>query len=138
MNAARDRMAELANTPPLEAHVLVQKGIPLGDVTRVSKELELTQGEISDLLGVPTRTYQRWLAEPGKKLDAPTGGRYYRMLKVIQHTIELLGSIEGGLQWLRSTQRALGHRVPFDLLSTDPGTEAVEDLLGRIEYGVIT
>jgi putative toxin-antitoxin system antitoxin component (TIGR02293 family) len=42
------------------------------------------------------------------------------------------------MSWLRSEQRALGYRVPFDLLATDPGADAVEDLLGRIEYGVIT
>jgi putative toxin-antitoxin system antitoxin component (TIGR02293 family) len=57
---------------------------------------------------------------------------------VIQHTATLLGSMENALQWLRGGQRALGGRAPFELLGTDPGAEAVEDLLGRIEYGVIT
>lgn len=138
MNAAHDRITEFLNAPPLEAHERVQKGISLSDVTRFSKDLELTQIEVAELLGVPRRTYQRWLAEPGRKLDPTAGGRYYRTLKVIQHAIALLGSMESGLNWLRSTQRALGNRVPFELMATEPGTEAVEDLLGRIEYGVIT
>jgi putative toxin-antitoxin system antitoxin component (TIGR02293 family) len=129
---------EFAKTPPLAAHVRVQKGIALGEVVRFANTTDLTQEELAGLLGLPTRTYQRWLAEPGKKLDQATGGRYYRMLKVIRQAAELLGSMTVALQWLRSEQRALGYRIPLKLLATDPGVEAVEDLLGRIEYGVIT
>lgn len=32
----------------------------------------------------------------------------------------------------------LGLPLRMELLATDPGAEAVEDLLGRIEYGVIS
>jgi putative toxin-antitoxin system antitoxin component (TIGR02293 family) len=110
----------------------------LSEVIRFVDATELTQEEAANLLGVPVRTYQRWLTDPTKKLDSATGGRYYRTIKVIQHAVTLLGSLENALEWLRGGQRALGGRVPFDLLGTDPGAEAVEDLLGRIEYGVIT
>jgi putative toxin-antitoxin system antitoxin component (TIGR02293 family) len=132
------RAREFARASPLEAHERVQRGIPLSEVTRFVSATELTQEEAASLLGLPVRTYQRWLAEPGKKLDPSTGGRYYRTVKVIQHAATLLGSLESALEWLRSGHRALAGRVPFDLLATDPGAEAVEDLLGRIEYGVIT
>jgi putative toxin-antitoxin system antitoxin component (TIGR02293 family) len=136
--AALKRIAEFARASPLEAHERVQKGISLSEVIRFVDATELTQEEAANLLGVPVRTYQRWLTDPTKKLDSATGGRYYRTIKVIQHAATLLGSMESALQWLRGGQRALGGRVPFELLGTDPGAEAVEDLLGRIEYGVIT
>lgn len=132
------RIAEIAHTPPLEAHERVQRGISLNEVTGFVKAAELTQQETSALLGVPVRTYQRWLSEPAKKLDSATGGRYYRSVKIIQHAATILGSLQNALAWLRSQQRALGYRAPFDLLGTAPGAEAVEDLLGRIEYGVVT
>ncbi len=136
--AALKRIAEIAQTPPLDAHERVRRGIALIEVTRFTDAAELTQQEAAELLGVPVRTYQRWLTEPGKKLDSAAGGRYYRSVKIIQHAATLLGSLEKALEWLRSDQRALGYRVPFDLLGTAPGAEAVEDLLGRIEYGVVT
>jgi putative toxin-antitoxin system antitoxin component (TIGR02293 family) len=131
-------VADFAHTPPLAAHERVQKGISLSEVARFMDAMELTQHEAAGLLGLPVRTYQRWLSEPAKKLDSATGGRYYRTIKVIQHAATLLGSMDKALQWLRAAQRALGNRIPLELLGTDPGAEAVEDLLGRIEYGVVT
>jgi putative toxin-antitoxin system antitoxin component (TIGR02293 family) len=94
--------------------------------------------EVAALLGLPLRTFQRWLGAPAKKLDPTTGGRYYRAIKIIQHATVLLGSIGTTLEWLRSPQTALGFRIPLELLATEPGAEAVEDLLGRVEYGVVT
>lgn len=134
----RDSAAALGQTP-LEAHERVRKGISLGEVIRLMEQIGLTQQETAGLLGLPLRTFQRWLSGPErKKLDPTTGGRYYRALKIIEHAMTLLGSMAATLDWLRSPQRALGFRVPLELLATEPGAEAVEDLLGRIEYGVVT
>lgn len=132
------RITGFAELPPLQAHTRVERGISLNEAVQFGRTIALTQEELAGLLGVPTRTYQRWLAEPGRKLDPVTGGRYYRVLKIIQRAAALLGSMPAALEWLRSEQRALGYRVPFELIATEPGAEAVEDLLGRIEFGVVT
>ena len=133
----RDSAAALGHTP-LEAYERVRRGISLGEVIRAMEQIGLTQQEAAALLGLPLRTFQRWLSGPEKRLDPTIGGRYYRAIKVVQHATTLLGSMTTTLEWLRSPQRALGFRVPLELLATEPGAEAVEDLLGRIEYGVIT
>lgn len=133
----RDSAAVLGHTP-LEAHERVRKGISLGEVIHAMERIGLTQQEMGALLGLPLRTFQRWLTGPEKKLDPTTGGRYYRTIKIMQRATMLLGSTTTTLDWLRSPQRALGFRVPLELLATEPGAEAVEDLLGRIEYGVVT
>ena len=133
----RDSAAVLGQTP-LEAHERLRKGISLGEVIRAMEQIGLTQQEMAALLGLPLRTFQRWLTGPEKKLDPTTGGRYYRFIKIMGHATMLLGSMTSTLEWLRSPQRALGFRVPLELLGTEPGAEAVEDLLGRIEYGIIT
>lgn len=133
----RDSAAALGHTA-IEAHERVRKGISLEEVMHAMEQIGLTQQEMSTLLGVPLRTFQRWLSGSETKLDTTTGGRYYRAIKTIDHATMLLGSLTTTLQWLRSPQRALGFRVPLELLATEPGAEAVEDLLGRIEYGVVT
>lgn len=133
----RDSAAALGHSP-LDAHERVRKGIFIREVIRLVNQIGLTQPEAAALLGLPVRTFQRWLSEPQKKLDPTTGGRYYRTVKTIEHAAALLGSMATTLEWLRSPQRALGFRIPLELLATDPGAEAVEDLLGRIEYGVVT
>ncbi|MHB8812380.1 MAG: type II RES/Xre toxin-antitoxin system antitoxin [Steroidobacteraceae bacterium] len=133
----KESAAALGQTP-LEAHERVRKGISLREVIRFVEQIGLTQQEAASLLGVPLRTFQRWLSAPERKLDSTTGGRYYRAIKIMQHATTLLGSMAATLEWLRSQQRALGFRIPLELLATEPGAEAVEDLLGRIEYGVVT
>lgn len=133
----RESAASFGQTP-LEAHERVCKGVSLGEVIRFMEQIGLTQQETAALLGVPLRTFQRWLGIHARKLDATTGGRYYRAIRIIQHATVLLGSMATTLEWLRSPQRALGFRIPLQLLATEPGAEAVEDLLGRIEYGVVT
>lgn len=133
----KDSAAALGHTP-LEAHERVRSGIALDEVIRAMEQIGLTQQETAALLGLPLRTFQRWLSGHDKKLDPTTGGRYYRAIKIMQHANLLLGSMATTLEWLRSPQRALGYRIPLDLLATEPGAEAVEDLLGRIEYGVVT
>jgi putative toxin-antitoxin system antitoxin component (TIGR02293 family) len=39
-------------------------------------------------------------------------------------------------RWLHNPNRALGGVSPLSLLDTDLGTREVEQILGRIEYGV--
>lgn len=49
---------------------------------------------------------------------------------------EVLGGQEKATHWLNRPNRALGGRRPLDLLDTDLGIQQVEQVLGRIEYGV--
>jgi putative toxin-antitoxin system antitoxin component (TIGR02293 family) len=42
------------------------------------------------------------------------------------------------LAWLERPALGLEQRRPIDLLSTTAGVKLVEDLLGRLEYGVYT
>ena len=40
------------------------------------------------------------------------------------------------IKWLNTKQPALGNRIPMELAKNSAGAQVVEDLLGRIEYGV--
>ncbi len=52
------------------------------------------------------------------------------------HAVEILGDRKKAILWLAAPNRALGGEAPFDLFNTDLGDREVEDLLGRIAYGV--
>jgi len=41
-------------------------------------------------------------------------------------------------QWLKMPAKALGGKTPLEYADTEPGTQEVEDLLVRIEYGVFS
>ncbi len=49
---------------------------------------------------------------------------------------EVMEGEEPARRWLTSPQVGLGGAVPLDYAETEVGAREVEDLLGRIEYGV--
>jgi putative toxin-antitoxin system antitoxin component (TIGR02293 family) len=58
------------------------------------------------------------------------------MARVFASAVELIGDEEKAIQWLGTPNRALGGERPLDQLDTDMGARMVEDILGRIAYGV--
>ena len=59
-----------------------------------------------------------------------------RLARIYVKAVELIGDEAKAAQWLLTPNRALGGKRPMDQLNTDLGTRAVEDVLGRIAYGV--
>jgi len=47
-----------------------------------------------------------------------------------------LGAEDKAARWMVAPNRALGGERPFDLLDTDLGVRAVEEILQRIQYGM--
>lgn len=62
----------------------------------------------------------------------------FRAARIFALAADVLESKENARKWMHSPQLSLGGKVPSELLSTDAGTEKVENLLIRIEYGVIS
>ena len=56
--------------------------------------------------------------------------------KITVFAEQVLEDSERAYKWLRTPQVGLGNRIPLELLNTASGLREVEDLLGRIEYGV--
>jgi len=49
-----------------------------------------------------------------------------------------LGDAHAANRWLKRPNAALGGKPPIELLDTEPGARAVENVLGRIGYGGIS
>ncbi|MDQ3459226.1 MAG: MbcA/ParS/Xre antitoxin family protein [Deinococcota bacterium] len=48
----------------------------------------------------------------------------------------MFDALESAADWLRSENLSLGGRTPLEYADTEIGAREVENLLGRIEYGV--
>lgn len=114
---------------------LVREGLPARSLTQLAQKLEMSQAEISAKIGIPQRTLTRRLAAHGR-LSAIESDRTVRLAQVFANAAETLGSEEKAAQWLKTPNRALRGGRPLDQLDTDPGVREVEDVLGRIAYGV--
>jgi putative toxin-antitoxin system antitoxin component (TIGR02293 family) len=58
------------------------------------------------------------------------------IVTVTARAIEIFGTREKAIRWLRTPLPSLADRTPLSMLNTADGIERVEDVLGRIEQGV--
>jgi putative toxin-antitoxin system antitoxin component (TIGR02293 family) len=116
---------------------LVREGLPAEALFLLAKRLNLTQAEISSKIGIPQRTLTRRLTR-NTHLTAAESDRTVRLAHVFATAAETLGTEEKAAQWLKTPNRALRGGCPLDQLDTDPGVREVEDVLGRISYGIFS
>ena len=114
---------------------LVRKGLPAGSVKLLAQRLDLGSTVLSRKLGIPQRTLTRRMSH-GSRLTAAESDRTVRLARVYASAVEMIGDEEKAVQWLQAPNRALGGERPLDQLDTDVGAREVEDILGRIAYGV--
>ena len=60
-----------------------------------------------------------------------------RILSLTAHAGEIFGDRQKALRWLQTPHPSLSGQTPLDAASTAEGFRDAEDILGRIEYGVI-
>ena len=70
------------------------------------------------------------------RLDAVESERVLRFARLMGKAINVFGSENNAREWLNKAQFGLGGAVPLDYAETEIGAREVENLLGRIEYGV--
>ncbi|MGA3335387.1 MAG: antitoxin Xre/MbcA/ParS toxin-binding domain-containing protein [Terracidiphilus sp.] len=114
---------------------LVREGLPVKALLLLAERLDMRQAEISEKIGIPKRTLTRRLQQHSR-LTAAESDRAVRLAQVYSTAVETLGDGQKAASWLKTPNRALRGGRPLDQLDTDPGVREVEDVLGRIAYGV--
>jgi len=114
---------------------LVREGLPANSVIALAEKLDLGNAALSKKLGIAQRTMTRRLSQHSR-LSAAESDRTVRLARVYATAVEMIGNKEKAVEWLRTPNRALGGGRPLDQLDTDLGAREVEDILGRIAYGV--
>ena len=116
---------------------LVRAGFPFSRLARFQKSTTLSWEKIAHLVAIPQRTLTRRQTEG--RLQPEESDRLWRASTVFDKTVDLFeGDVAQARRWLESPQRGLGGEIPLDLASTDAGAREVENLIGRLEHGVIT
>ena len=70
------------------------------------------------------------------RLTAAQSDRTVRLARVYADAVEIIGEQVKGCSAAFTPHRALAGGRPLDQLDTDVGAREVEDVLGRIAYGV--
>jgi putative toxin-antitoxin system antitoxin component (TIGR02293 family) len=95
----------------------------------------LTLAEIARVLQIPPRTLARRKA--GGALTSHESECLARLASLFDKALELFeGNGAAARAWLRTSSKALANHAPLALAETEIGARVVEDLIGRLEYGV--
>jgi putative toxin-antitoxin system antitoxin component (TIGR02293 family) len=116
----------------------VEAGLPRQVADRLQQRLDWSESDLAKGLGISSKTLQRMGSGAGARLTASQSDRLVRIAHIVGFAEEVFEDDGRAHRWLKEPQRGLGNRTPLALLTTEAGAREVEDLLGRIEYGVFS
>ncbi|HEX2645268.1 MAG TPA: antitoxin Xre/MbcA/ParS toxin-binding domain-containing protein [Thermoanaerobaculia bacterium] len=134
VEALGGRESRSAVRTPEELKAWIREGLPFASLEAVMRRFGLSREEISSALDLPPRTMARRRVE--RRLRPAESDRLFRLVRIAAQAVETLGDQNKATLWLHAPNRALGGQIPLELLDTDLGTRQVEEVLGRIEYGL--
>jgi len=113
---------------------LIRQGFSIVSIAKVAEYCEISEAEIASLLATSERTISR-RKKDNKPLNISEADRLFRLARIFARAVEIFEDIHKARVWLKESNRALAGATPLELLDTDMGTQKVDELLNRIEYG---
>jgi len=120
---------------PQQIVALLRRGLPIAELEALQVAMGLPQEAMAPLLGISRATLHRRLLA-GKLLPVESD-RLLRHARLLGLARAVLESPQDARQWLQSRQFGLGGATPLDFAESEAGAREVEQLLLRIEHGVI-
>ena len=120
----------------LESQLTVEKvraGFSLDVFVGLRDLLDITDAELAGLLSIPIRTFRR--RAKTKSFDRDESDRLARVAAIYVKAAKIFGP-DQAREWMKTPLPALGGNTPLALTDTTLGAAEVEDLIGRIDYGV--
>jgi putative toxin-antitoxin system antitoxin component (TIGR02293 family) len=120
---------------PLALDRQVRKGLRYSSFSRFQRNTGIPSASIAELIQIPARTLTRRKAEG--KFTPEESDRLVRAARIFGRAMELFeGHAAEAREWLTDSQPGLGGRIPLEFARTQVGAEEVENLVGRLEYGI--
>jgi len=120
---------------PEDLAVLVRDGLPFRTAAAVMERYEISRDQLCTILHLSARNFLRRREQ--KRLSPDESDRLYRLARVIAHANRVFEDPEESADWIQSPNAALGKQQPLNLLDTDIGVQQVDQVLGRIEHGIV-
>jgi len=115
----------------------LDEGLSFAAFERLKRRLKVSSQELADAALITQRTLAR--RKKAGRMQPDESDRLVRLARVFSRAIELFeGDSEGAQEWMMRPNRAFGEVSPFEMVKTDVGAREVENLIGRIEHGVIS
>jgi putative toxin-antitoxin system antitoxin component (TIGR02293 family) len=113
----------------------LEAGLPFQELEILRASLDLPVDLMATMLGISKATFHRSKGT-ARRLSPSVSDRVVRYAKLVGFAVKVFGDLADAKLWLKLPQIGLGGAVPLDYAKTEIGAREVENLLGRIEYGV--
>jgi putative toxin-antitoxin system antitoxin component (TIGR02293 family) len=115
----------------------VERGFSFKTLHTLESRSGLPGAALAGLVGIPERTLARRKSKG--KFTPEESERLLRLGTVFEQSVELFeGDRAAALRWLTAPRKALEGKTPLAYARTDLGAREVEDLIGRLEHGVVS
>ena len=117
-------------------HDRAEEGLSWAALERLRRVMDVPLSAIAEYLAIAPRTLAR--RQSDGRLRPDESDRLLRLAKTVGLAIQLFeGDTEEARDWLLRENLLLGGRAPVTFAATDVGAREVEDLIGRLEHGVV-
>jgi putative toxin-antitoxin system antitoxin component (TIGR02293 family) len=108
--------------------------MPWSSIAGFSTRLGVGPAELLRIIGISERTAIRRKAEGYLKPDE--ADRLLRVGRIFAEATRILGAEDRATGWLNDPNPMFGDATPLSFLDSDAGAQAVNEELGRIDYGI--
>jgi len=112
----------------------LKEGLAVQELDDLQASLNMPMDKLAPMLGISKATLHRRKAQG--RLDPAESDRVVRFARLMGLAVDVMESVRNARLWLSSAQVGLGGAIPLEYAETEVGAREVEDLLGRIEFGV--
>ncbi|PYJ28217.1 MAG: hypothetical protein DMF24_04835 [Verrucomicrobia bacterium] len=119
---------------PAELIRKIQKGLRFTELETLQHSLDMPFEQLAAKLSISRSTLQR--RKHAGRLSPNESDKLLRFARLLDHATDVFGDIEKARAWLKHPQYGLGGAIPLDYAETEIGAHEVDNLLGRIDYGV--
>jgi putative toxin-antitoxin system antitoxin component (TIGR02293 family) len=113
----------------------VRRGLPFAALVAVMENYGISRDVLCSILRLSARNFLR--RKEQKRLSPDESDRLYRLARVIAHANRVFEDPDESADWIHAPNTSLGKQQPLALLDTDIGVQQVDQVLGRIEHGIV-
>jgi putative toxin-antitoxin system antitoxin component (TIGR02293 family) len=117
-------------------HDLVHEGLPFEILERIASLLQMQRGDISKAICISPSTMAR--RAKAARFSSLESGRLVALITVFENALTLFeDDVAAATEWMSTPVRGLGSKRPLDMVRTRVETEAVINLIGRLDRTVL-
>jgi putative toxin-antitoxin system antitoxin component (TIGR02293 family) len=115
----------------------MDRGFSFKTLQRLADSSGISVSTIAQIIGIPDRTFAR--RKVAGRLSPDESERLLRLSSIYEKAVDLFeGNVPSAVKWLTGPRREFEGYTPLAYSRTEIGAREVEDLIGRLEFGVFS